>query len=261
MEMPIIPGASARLDTPLLIETKYNPIINPVTKYDCPPPTEEPPSESPLVDDKLADFLSWGRSDFRLKARIPITADRTYTQTVTVTECGFREIELEGLDAHGDDRDIDYDQGVIRTRFGKGSRGSGPRTRTIEMSRFARETIKYYEDCVLGHFPVANNCTALFRSQRGNRLGYWCARSALLVMVKEARRAGLILPNDMGWHSLRRSFAMRYLDRHPGQIWELLQIMGHGSYLSLVRYLRPSEERVNAALEKSFAWVAGRGAI
>jgi hypothetical protein len=121
MKMPFIPKASARLDTPLLIETKYNPIFNPVSKYDYPPPTEEPPEEPPLVDDRLVDFLSWCNSDFLGKARIPITADRTYTQIVTVNQCGFRECELEGLDALGDNRDINYDLGVIRTRFGKGT--------------------------------------------------------------------------------------------------------------------------------------------
>lgn len=255
---PWIPAATTYLERPVLIQEKYNPIQNPVSMYDYPPPAkEEPTGESPLVDDQLIDFLSWTQSEFLPKARKKTTAGRTYTQIVTVAECGFRFCELEGLDALPPTRDLDYPRGRIRTRFGKGSRGSGPRTREVAMSPLLQATLDFYERMVRPQFPESDVNPALFLSGRGRRLGYFCARSALRVVIRHARRAGLILPSDMGWHSLRRSFATQFLDRHPDQIWQLLEFMGHESMLSLIRYVRPSPEKVHAVIERVVAKLAG----
>ena len=258
---PYIPGATVHLASPVMIEAKYNEIANPVTKYDYPPPKEEERSgDSPLVDDRLVDFLSWLHSDFLPAARNQATAGRTYAQILTPALVGFRCCELEGLDALGPQRDIDYDSGFIRTRFGKASRGSGKRPRRIEMPPLLRCTLEYYEHSVRTKFPQADAEPALFLSSDGTRLSYQSGWKALGVVVSQARRDGLILPSDMSWHSLRRSFATQYLDEHPGEVWRLLDLMGHECLLSLIRYVRPSREKVEWALNNVFAYLT-EGAI
>ncbi len=255
---PYIPAATVHLRDQVEISKKYNAIVNPVSKYDYPSQSaEEPVGDCPLVDDRLLDFLSWVHSDYLPKARNPLTAGRTLAQIVTVAERGFRFCEMEGFDT----KDVDYKSGFITTHCGKASRGSGPRTRRVEMSPLMRDTLRFYQRRIREQFPFANEKPALFLSERGERLGYSCARSALRVVIKLAKRDGLILPSDMCWHSLRRSFATQYLDRHPGEIWKLLEMMGHHSRLSLIRYIRPSKQKLNEALDRILAGLTGRRAF
>ena len=255
---PYIPAATVHIDSPVTIRGKYNDIVNPVTKYDYPPQrAEECTQDSPLVDDRLVDFFSWLHADFIPAAHNQATAGRTYTQILIPALAGFRYCEIEKLDKW----DIDYESGFITTRFGKASRGSGKRTRRVEMPELLQRTLGHYETAVRKNFPQAISNPALFLSREGDRLGYASAWQALRGVITHARRDGLILPSDMCWHSLRRSFATQYLDQHPDQIWHLLEMMGHQSLLSLIRYVRPSREKVEWALNGIVADLTGIGAF
>ncbi|HEX4064756.1 MAG TPA: hypothetical protein VHZ09_01940 [Acidobacteriaceae bacterium] len=244
---PHIPDLS--ICSPVLISEKYNEIANPVSKYIYPPHARTDNSaDYPLVEEHLNDFLSWIMQEYLPRSLNLITAARTYTMIVTVAECGFRFYELEGQDALPPTRDIFPDRNTIRTRFGKAAHGSGPRTRVVDLTKLARATLEHYEQYVRPKFPNAATEPALFLTETGSRIDYWGAKSELEMMVNCAREAGLILPVDMGWHCFRRSFATQFMQRHPDQIWKLLQLMGHEDSLSLIRYVRLSEQEVNRGL-------------
>lgn len=247
---PHIPAHS--ICNPVLIAEKYNAIVNPISKYSYPPPSAADNSEESLLLEKdLNDFLEWIVRDYLPTA--PRSAGRTYTMIVVVTECGFRFCELEGLDALLPTRDIFADQDSIRTRFGKAAHGSGPRPRKVDLTRMAGVTLKYYEQYIRSKFPNAATEPALFLTEAGSRIDYWEAKSDLDTLVHHARTAGLVLPANMGWHSFRRSFATQFLLRHPDQVWRLLDLMGHEDSVSLLRYVRLSEEEVNRGLARVIA--------
>ncbi|HKF47578.1 MAG TPA: tyrosine-type recombinase/integrase [Terracidiphilus sp.] len=242
---PHIPTRSIR--DRVLISEKYNAIANPISKYIYPPPkATDDSAEGLLLEEDLNNFLHWISRDYLPTA--PLSAGRTYTMIVVVSECGFRFCELEGLDALQPTRDIIADRRSIRTRFGKAAHGSGPRPRQVELTPMARDTLKHYEQHIRPKFPNAATEPALFMSEAGSRIGYWEAKSDLETIVQHARIAGLVLPADMGWHSFRRSFATQFLQRHPDQIWKLLDLMGHEDSLSLIRYVRLSAQEVNRGL-------------
>ncbi|MGA8669539.1 MAG: site-specific integrase [Terracidiphilus sp.] len=243
---PHIPSDSNPV--PPLIRDKYNEICNPSLKCSYPLYTAANPSpDNLLLDDDLTEFLIW-IGKYLPKARNPFTAGRTYTLIVIAAECGFRFCEMEGMDALNPMRDILAGRNALRTRFGKATNGSGPRTREAELTPLSLATLKHYEELIRPHFPKSTSNPALFLTERGARLGYQVANSGLRVIVRRARADGLVLPEDMGWHSFRRSFATQFIQRHPDQIWKLLRLMGQHNPISLIRYIRPSEATVNKAL-------------
>src|SRR5712691_7428809 len=89
--------------------------------------------------------------------------------------------------------------------------------------------------------------TPVFLSKRGT----WLAvRSAQAVVAQLAVHAGIQrLP--VSAHTLRHTFAVYYLQRHPGKLRDLADLLGHESLDTTALYTKPSRDDVAADLERS----------
>jgi site-specific recombinase XerD len=68
-------------------------------------------------------------------------------------------------------------------------------------------------------------------------------------MVSEAaRRVGI--KYSVTPHTLRHSFATRFLAKNQGDIATLATVLGHANISTTTRYLRPSAQRVQAMVEE-----------
>jgi site-specific recombinase XerD len=62
----------------------------------------------------------------------------------------------------------------------------------------------------------------------------------LHVITEEARKAGLVMPPKLSWHSLRKSFATNFMEQHPDRPWVLMDLLGHLNPSTLHRYVKHS---------------------
>lgn len=68
--------------------------------------------------------------------------------------------------------------------------------------------------------------------------------------VSDLARRAKITRFAVSAHSLRHSFALRFLRRHPGKLVELAALLGHESLDTTAVYTRPSAEDLAAAVEE-----------
>jgi site-specific recombinase XerD len=87
----------------------------------------------------------------------------------------------------------------------------------------------------------------VFLSKRGTSLA---VRSAQAVVAQLAVQAG-IQRIPVSAHTLRHTFAVHYLQRHPGKLRDLADLLGHASLDTTALYTRPSRDDVAADLERS----------
>lgn len=137
--------------------------------------------------------------------------------------------------------------------------GKGHKSRQVPLNDSARQALADYVAASLNVEPTlqevakawptrAAGSLPLWTSERGSR---WSVREmsrmvAELVRVCAVREA---VPAETTPHSLRHTFATRYLRRHPGDIVGLARLLGHSSIQTTQIYVQPTEadiaERVN----------------
>jgi site-specific recombinase XerD len=169
---------------------------------------------------------------------------------VIAGESGLRADEIRHLDALGPHRDLFYEHHCIQTRHGKGTKGSGKRVRKTIFTPFAQATMRVYEEHVRPSFPEAKIHPALFLTESGKRITYKAMWHNLHLLVEEGRKAGLELPPQLSWHSLRKSFATNFMEQHPDRPWVLMDLMGHLNPSTLHRYVKHSRAYYDQALEE-----------
>jgi hypothetical protein len=74
----------------------------------------------------------------------------------------------------------------------------------------------------------------------------------LELMLSRARKAGVELPADVTWHSLRRTHATLFAQANPHALSELIQNLGHHGYGTLHHYVRPDRDFVNQRLDRYY---------
>ncbi len=244
LEFPYIPGYEVQFIVP-----KYGPIEQAVSRFDYPVHSIEQEQEGfALTGNRLYEFYNFARITYIGGKQKKLTASRNYAMVVLAGESGLRADEIAYLDALGEHRDLFYEYGLIQTRFGKGVNGSGKRVRKTIFTQRTQDVLHVYEDQVRPNFRNAKTNVALFLTERGSRIEYSGMWSFMRQIVNLARREGLAMPPDMGWHSLRRSFATNFMKQHPGKVWELMKLMGHQNLSTLHRYVIPGREDFEQAL-------------
>lgn len=234
---PYIPSS-----TPQPIASKYGSIEQPVLKYDYPVHTlDHEPAGPALTGKRLIDFYDYIRLDYIKQAGKKKVVERNYTMVVFAGESGTRADELRHLNACGNRRDLFYEDGVIQIRCGKASNGSGKRNRKTIFTPLAQATSRAYESHVRPFFLKGRDEDSLFLGEHGNRITYEAMYLGLAQIVDGARKAGLELPDRMGWHALRKSFATNFMEKNPDQIGLLLQLMGHNNVGTIYRYVLHSQ--------------------
>ena len=117
--------------------------------------------------------------------------------------------------------------------------GKGLKSRTLALSSEARDTLKAY----LQMRPkVAGDLLFLSRTHRALD-----PRDVQRMVSEAARRAGIkftVTP-----HTLRHSFATRFLAKNQGDIATLATILGHASISTTTRYLHPNAQRMREMVE------------
>lgn len=156
-------------------------------------------------------------------------ANEYYPAFVLALQTGMRLGEIVGLSKG----DIDIEQRQIRVhrqwqdKFKCYAPPKGKKPRTIKVSRDLLELIKPFL-CKHPHTEI------LFTTKKGNRLrGDSLARDCFKRIIKKSG-----VPN-IKFHDLRHTFASWYM-KNGGNIWELKQILGHGTIKMTEKYAHHS---------------------
>jgi integrase/recombinase XerC len=163
-------------------------------------------------------------------------AARNVALVQLMLQAGLRVGEVTAL-THRDVQ-LHTRSGTVHVRDGKGRQA-----RDIPLNATVRRTVQAYLDTlsdVSAHMPV-------FLSKRGTSLA---VRSAQAVVAQLAVQAG-IQRIPVSAHTLRHTFAVHYLQRHPGKLRDLADLLGHASLDTTALYTRPSRDDVAADLERS----------
>lgn len=251
LEWPYLPGPDA-----VPIAAKYGRIEQPVLECDYPVHSvDQDDTDFVLTGSQLYQFYEFVRADYPRRLQKKHPAQRDYTMIVVAGESGLRADEIAHLDALGPDRDIFYPEHCLRTRYGKATNGSGKRPRSTILTPFAAATLQVYEQQVRPQFANSAREPALFLTETGTRIEYRAMWRQLHCIGQAARSAKLDLPSKFSWHSLRKSFATSFMERHPDKIWVLMDLMGHINPGTLHRYVKHSRsyyERVLNGLVAEF---------
>lgn len=246
LEWSYIPGSEVQ---PIVF--KYGRIEQPVLLYDYPVHAIDRDDEGfILTGKKLTQFYMFIWENYITHNQKKLTASRDYTMILLAGESGLRADEIRNLDALGPHRDLFYEEGYVQTRFGKGVKGSGKRVRKTDFTQLAQETMRVYEAHIRLKFPNAKTNPALWLTESGERISYKTMWRSLHVIASEAKKAGLNLPPNFGWHSLRKSFATNYMEQHPSKAWELMHKMGHLNLSTLHRYVKFSRDYFDQATDR-----------
>ena len=163
-------------------------------------------------------------------------AARNVALVQLMLQAGLRVGEVTAL-TH---RDIQLHtrSGTVHVRDGKGRKA-----RDIPLNATVRRALHAYLDTlrdVSAPRPV-------FLSKRGTSLA---VRSVQAVVARLAGHAG-IQRISVSAHTLRHTFAVYYLQRHPGKLRALADLLGHESLDTTALYTKPSRDEVAADLERS----------
>jgi integrase len=253
LESPYIDGLQT-------ISSRYGPIENPFTGVQYPVHSRDRLRSERffLTPEQILELLIFLREVYPSLTNRNSTAARLYTLLMLITETGMRSIEILNLDALGDDRDIFYDKNVIQTRFGKGHNSSGPQTRLMPLTDRAAITLKQYEQEVRPQFRNHLIEPSLFLTLEGKRLSYDTMRTGFIQCLDAARKQGVDLPPNLTIHDLRASFATNFLEKHPHQFWELMELMGHVSHSSTHLYIRSRGKNRLFSMKQARGFKPGR---
>lgn len=240
IDHPEVPARTPS-EQPERVDLKYGVrLVQPVDRWFLPQhSTDDTPVRGIPSRDQLRSFFQWLRKHIH-KSRKPHVFARDYAMYRLIYHTGLRENETAKLDL----KDLRFDLGTIHVRFGKGTKGSGPRERYVPMTFYGLDKVlEIYLKEVRGHFKTADSCQAVFLSERGGGIGCSTLRYRLGLLVDLAREEGLNLPL-FGVHDLRRAFATHLYEEHPDKIEAIRICLGHWNLTTTMKYLRPSAQFV-----------------
>jgi len=163
--------------------------------------------------------------------------ERNYAMAVLAGETGLRVDELVHLEV---DRDLFFDSKKVQTRHAKAAKGSGKRSRITLFPPLARDTMKFYIANGRKRLIKSSSTPLLFPTKTGQFLPYSAAYAALKDMVAVASRHNFPVADHMCWHWFRRIFATTFIERNPGKMAVLIELLGHMSPNTVHRYIRHS---------------------
>jgi integrase len=139
--------------------------------------------------------------------------------------------------------DLDEIQGSIVVRFGKGSKGSGPRRRVVGLDVWGWQQLRPWL-AERGEYPAGPLFPVLSGPTAGTEA--WQYACVDREFKRTARRAGI--DKRMALHQIRRAFATER-DREGVDIKVIQQQLGHHSPVMTYRYI--SEMRTHEVLDEA----------
>lgn len=153
--------------------------------------------------------------------------------------------------------DINYGErfGHVRIRAGKGNKA-----RSVPLNESARQALADYAAPLQGVEPTLKAVAAAWPHGAGCAVSLWISERGRPLSVREMSRMvqGLVrdcaahglTPADATPHSLRHTFATRYLVAHPADLVGLARVLGHNSLDTTRIYVQPTEEEIAGRLER-----------
>ena len=117
--------------------------------------------------------------------------------------------------------------------------GKGLKERRLALSAEARDTLKAYLQV---RPKVADDLLFLSRTHRALD-----PRDVQRLVSEAARRAGIKI--TVSPHTLRHSFATRFLAKNQGDIATLAMLLGHANISTTTRYLHPDARKMHEMIE------------
>lgn len=155
---------------------------------------------------------------------------RNVAMVSIMARAGLRVGECVALDLG--DVEIRERSGWARIRQGKGMK-----ERDVPLSLQCRKDLQaYLETRPKGH-------PALFVTRFGDRIS---RRSVSTIVAKARRRAGI---DHCTPHTLRHTFATRFLRKGDGDVRSLQRILGHSNLETTARYLHPDAQEMQKMVE------------
>jgi integrase/recombinase XerC len=129
----------------------------------------------------------------------------------------------------------------LRSRSGQVliRQGKGLKEREVPLGVEIRRALQGYLD-----LRPAGPTEALFVSRTGKSMD---ARDVQRTIEEAARQAGL--EQEVTPHTLRHSFATRFVQEHGGDVASLAAILGHQHVVTTTRYLHPNQARLQEMME------------
>jgi site-specific recombinase XerD len=182
------------------------------------------------------------------RARKFATVARDYALFKVLALAGLRSNEAVMLDV----KDCRFDlgeHGKLHVRFGKGSRGSGYKSRWVPMLDGLDQLLQWYLEHVRPLFTSTKE-GPLFLSEGGKRIKKDTARDAL---QRRLERLGFSSDEMFSPHQLRHAFASSLTERGV-DLLTLKELLGHVEISTTFTYTTPSsdylEKRVRLSQEK-----------
>lgn len=182
-------------------------------------------------------------------------AARDYAIVQIMLQTGMRIGECQAL--AWEDIIFGEKRGSVLIRAGKGNK-----SREVPLNGSARAALAGYCAPLLGveaslravatawpRRKVQDVGTPLWRSQKGNTLSAPAMWSAITSLV-QACAVRKLVPEDMTPHTLRHTFARRYLDEHPGDLVGLAQLLGHTDLNTTRIYTQYTSEEIAERVDR-----------
>ncbi|MCD8838317.1 tyrosine-type recombinase/integrase [Staphylococcus arlettae] len=138
--------------------------------------------------------------------------------------------------------------GKIHIRYGKGSRGYGPKPRWVPLINETDVLLEWYlKEIYPFYVDRANGTTALFISERGDRIKRDTMRGSL---TRRQLNAGIPKEETFSAHQLRHSFATN-MTKDGVDILTLSKLLGHSNIATTSGYIDPESEYIEKRLRLS----------
>ncbi|MDA8290228.1 MAG: tyrosine-type recombinase/integrase [Actinomycetota bacterium] len=226
----------------------------PIDEINRPRGTKDPRLRIPPRAEELARFFAGWAAELTSCRKFAPSA-RNYTAAKLMADVGLRVNEARSLDL----ADIRWELGrfgKLHVRYGKGSRGSGPKERMVPLLNHAGETLRWFIEDVWGQFgdDHTRHGAPLFPSERKNadgsraRVGYDALRSGLAVAASAHLPAwsGRLTPHVL------RHFCASELYLNGVDLIAIQELLGHAWVATTSAPLHVHRTRIEEA------WLAGQ---
>ena len=163
-------------------------------------------------------------------------AQRNYALLQLILQAGLRVSEVCRLQQR--DLQLSERSGLVSVIDGKGHK-----ERDVPLNATARRALMRYFDTRESLQPDE----PIFTSKRGTPLSIRALQKAITELASRAKIERIAVTA----HTLRHTFARRYLDANPGNLVELATLLGHESLDTTAIYTKAAQETLADAVERS----------
>lgn len=203
-----------------------------------------PSTRPPPMPERMDAFFEFLRERVATARKFG-SAGRDYALFRTLYHCGLRSDEAASLERS----DLHFDRGPfgkIHVRFGKGTRGSGPRPRWVPMLDQVDLILRWFLDDVR---PRMADSPALFCDEGGGRLHRGTIRNRLRYLLE---LEGCPVEERFSPHGLRHACATRNYERGVDLV-AIQQMLGHWHVGTTMRYVTPSATFIEDAYQRAIS--------